>query len=84
MELGSLPHVAECKWFCLTSYRGYQFGFRENAQIKDKQIGFGNFQNKKFVRLVVVNCENTHEDLMRVFQVLEKFANKNKNLLKKI
>lgn len=47
-------------------------------------IGFGNFQNKKFVRLVVVNCENTHEDLMRVFQVLEKFANKNKNLLKKI
>jgi len=47
-------------------------------------VGFGNFQNQKFVRLVVVNCENSYDNLMQFFTVLEDFAKQNKDLLKKI
>ncbi len=47
-------------------------------------VGFGNFKGKKFIRLVIVNCENSTNELMQFFSVLEAFANKNKDLIKKI
>ena len=46
-------------------------------------VGFGNFQNKRFVRLVVVNCENSVNDLMQFFKVLEEFTEQNKNWIRK-
>ena len=47
-------------------------------------VGFAYFQNKSFVRLAVVNCENLQNDLMQFFTVLEEFTEKNKDLIKKI
>jgi hypothetical protein len=47
-------------------------------------VGFGHFHEKRFVRLVVVNCENLHDDLMQFFTVLEEFTEQNKDLIKKI
>ena len=47
-------------------------------------VGFGNFKNTSFIRLVVVNCENSVDDLMRFFTILERFAKTNKKLIKKI
>ncbi|KRO68511.1 MAG: hypothetical protein ABR81_06025 [Cryomorphaceae bacterium BACL11 MAG-121128-bin16] len=47
-------------------------------------VGFGHFKNKRFVRLVVVNCENSLDDLMQFFTVLEEFTQQNKHLIKKI
>ena len=47
-------------------------------------VGFGNFKDVSFIRLVVVNCENSVDDLMHFFTTLENFAKKNKNLIKKI
>ena len=47
-------------------------------------VGFGSFQNKKFVRLVVVNCENSYDNLMQFFKILEEFTKQNQDLLKKI
>ena len=47
-------------------------------------VGFGVFNEKRFVRLVVVNCENTEDDLKQFFSILEQFANQNKRLIKKI
>ena len=47
-------------------------------------VGFGHFKNKRFIRLVVVNCENSLEDLMQFFTVLEEFTQQNKHLIKKI
>ena len=46
-------------------------------------IGFGDFQNERFIRLVVVNCENSLSELMEFFKVFEKFANQNKDLIKR-
>ena len=46
-------------------------------------IGFGNFQAKSFVRFVIVNCENSLDDITRFFKVLEEFVKQNKDLLKK-
>ena len=47
-------------------------------------VGFGHFKNKRFIRLVVVNCENSLDDLMQFFTVLEEFTQQNKHLIKKI
>ena len=47
-------------------------------------VGFGHFKNKRFVRLVVVNCENSLDDLMQFFTVLEEFTHQNKHLIKRI
>ena len=46
-------------------------------------VGFGDFQNKRFIRLVVVNCENSITELMQFFEIFEKFANQNKDLIKR-
>ena len=47
-------------------------------------VGFGIFQNKRFIRLVIVNCENSIDDLMQFFKVLEEFAKTNQHAIKKI
>ena len=44
-------------------------------------VGFGCFKNIKFIRLVVVNCENSINDIMRFFNELEGFADKNEHLI---
>ncbi|MEC7864095.1 MAG: aminotransferase class V-fold PLP-dependent enzyme [Bacteroidota bacterium] len=46
-------------------------------------VGFGHFHDKCFVRLVVVNCEQSFDDLMQFFIILEEFTRKNKDLIKK-
>ena len=46
-------------------------------------VGFGNFHKKVFVRLVLVNCENSLDELMQFFKVLEDFADKNSHLIGK-
>jgi hypothetical protein len=47
-------------------------------------VGFGHFHDNGFVRLVTINGENTHEDLKRFFNVLEKFANENADSIKRV
>ena len=47
-------------------------------------VGFGNFKNQSFIRLVVVNCETSLDDLMQFFKVLEKFTDKSKDLIRRI
>ncbi|MBT3622212.1 MAG: aminotransferase class V-fold PLP-dependent enzyme [Flavobacteriales bacterium] len=37
-------------------------------------VGFGHFQNDKFIRLVTINGENSKEDILHFFSVLEEFA----------
>ena len=46
-------------------------------------IGFGYFQDKKFIRLVLVNGENTDKDIIKFFLVLEEFAEENSSLIRK-
>ena len=41
-------------------------------------VGFGTFKNNTFIRLVIVNCENSVDDIMRFFKILEDFTHKNK------
>jgi sulfinoalanine decarboxylase/sulfinoalanine decarboxylase/aspartate 1-decarboxylase len=47
-------------------------------------VGFGHFHSNGFIRLVTINGENSHEDLLHFFKVLEEFADKNSDLIKKI
>lgn len=47
-------------------------------------VGFGIFKNKRFVRLVIVNGENSFRDIMNFFMRLEKFAEEHKEEIKKI
>jgi sulfinoalanine decarboxylase/sulfinoalanine decarboxylase/aspartate 1-decarboxylase len=47
-------------------------------------VGFANFKDTRFVRLVIVNCENSYDDLMQFFSILEKFSNNNKEKIKKV
>jgi len=47
-------------------------------------VGFGCFQEKKFIRLVTVNAENSNDDIIRFFNLLENFCQKNKDYIKKI
>ena len=46
-------------------------------------VGFGTFQNNIFIRLVLVNYENSPNDLIQFFKTLENFAHKNSHLIKK-
>ena len=46
-------------------------------------VGFGTFQNNIFIRLVLVNYENSPNDLIQFFKTLENFAHKNARLIKK-
>jgi glutamate/tyrosine decarboxylase-like PLP-dependent enzyme len=46
-------------------------------------VGFGTFQNNIFIRMVLVNYENSPDDLTQFFKKLENFAHKNSHLIKK-
>lgn len=42
-------------------------------------VGFGNFRNDKFIRLVAVNANNTEADILKFFEELENYVSKNEN-----
>jgi sulfinoalanine decarboxylase len=46
-------------------------------------IGFGEFKEKRFVRLVVVNFENNNKDILNVFKIIEEFGKEKHKSLKK-
>ena len=46
-------------------------------------VGFGQFQNFFFIRLVTVNSQNQTLDIVNFFKVLEKFAKENENNIKR-
>lgn len=46
-------------------------------------IGYGCFHQKRFIRLVLVNSENTYDDLKRFFEVLESFVEEYKGIIKR-
>jgi len=47
-------------------------------------IGFGTFKNKKFIRLVTINCQNTKKEVINVFKIIEEFVKNYKDILKTI
>ncbi len=46
-------------------------------------VGFGKFKTNKFIRLVTINAQNSKEDLLQFFKILEKFALQNKDYIKR-
>ena len=38
-------------------------------------VGYGSFEGKEFIRLVTVNAENSHDDIINFFKTLEGFVN---------
>jgi len=46
-------------------------------------VGFGHFHDNEFVRLVAINGENTKEEFLNFFTILESFAAQNDVLLKR-
>ena len=44
-------------------------------------VGFGSFNGDTFIRLVTVNANNTKQDILNFFKVLEEFVHKNPNLI---
>jgi sulfinoalanine decarboxylase len=46
-------------------------------------IGFGYFLKQGFVRLVTINGENTNENILNFFKVLEDFVSKNTDIIKR-
>jgi sulfinoalanine decarboxylase len=47
-------------------------------------IGFGYFLKQGFVRLVTINGENTNENILNFFKVLEEFTAKYHEIIKRI
>lgn len=46
-------------------------------------VGFGSFHENDFVRLVIINGENSETDILNFFKVLEEFADQNTDVIKK-
>ncbi len=44
-------------------------------------VGYGTFKDKTFIRLVTINAQNTKDDILNFFKVVEQFAEKNKSML---
>ncbi len=47
-------------------------------------IGFGYFLKQGFVRLVTINGENTNENILNFFKIMEEFVRDNPGLIKRI
>jgi sulfinoalanine decarboxylase len=47
-------------------------------------VGFGDFNKDTFVRLVTINATNTEEDILNFFKVLERFVEKNIQVLEAV
>ncbi len=45
-------------------------------------VGFGTFKEQTFIRLVTINANNSKEDILNFFTILEDFVDKNPNLIK--
>ncbi len=45
-------------------------------------VGFGSFHGDTFVRLVTVNANNTKQDILNFFKIMEEFVEKNPSLKK--
>ncbi|MFT6962744.1 MAG: sulfinoalanine decarboxylase/sulfinoalanine decarboxylase/aspartate 1-decarboxylase [Flammeovirgaceae bacterium] len=45
-------------------------------------VGFGSFKEDTFVRFVTINANNTKQDILNFFKVLEEFVEKNPDLAK--
>jgi sulfinoalanine decarboxylase/sulfinoalanine decarboxylase/aspartate 1-decarboxylase len=45
-------------------------------------VGFGSFNDNTFVRLVTINANNTKQDILNFFKVLEEFVDKSPYLTK--
>ena len=43
-------------------------------------VGYGQFKNQKFIRLVIVNIQNNEEEILNFFKNIEDFVKRNKNL----
>ena len=46
-------------------------------------VGFGSFHKNTFVRLVIINGENSEQDMLNFFEILEDFVANNSLLLKR-
>lgn len=44
-------------------------------------VGFGDFKEDTFVRLVTINATNTEQDILNFFKVLEDFVEENQHIL---
>ena len=53
-------------------------------EMNSLMVGFGTFKNNKFIRLVIVNGENSLEDVISFFGILERFAEEHQEHIKKI
>ena len=49
---------------------------------KNAVVGFGSFNDDTFVRLVTINANNSKQDILNFFKVLEKLDEKSPNLPK--
>jgi sulfinoalanine decarboxylase/sulfinoalanine decarboxylase/aspartate 1-decarboxylase len=47
-------------------------------------VGFGIFHNSTFIRLVTINAENSEQDILKFFKILEDFVLKNSLILKRM
>ena len=45
-------------------------------------VGYGIFNDVVFIRLVIVNGNNTEEDILNIFKIIEEFTSSNFNLKK--
>lgn len=45
-------------------------------------VGYGSFKNDEFIRLVTINSQNTHQDILDFFKLLEQFVADNAALFK--
>ena len=53
-------------------------------QYNKLMVGFGYFHQQGFVRLVTINGENTNENILNFFKVLEEFIVKHHDKVKRI
>ncbi len=47
-------------------------------------IGFGTFKKVKFIRLITINCQNTENEVLNVFKIIEEFTKDPTVILKTI
>ena len=47
-------------------------------------IGFGTFKKVKFIRLITINCQNTENEVLNVFKIIEEFTKDPTIILKTI
>ena len=43
----------------------------------EMMVGYGSFQEDEFIRLITINAQNKHEDLLSFFKIMEEFVAEN-------